>query len=148
MCSSIADMSKQQELLQGAYSSYITPWITSTQQLELPNTGPLIHEANTKLATLTKVGGCRERERYHEKRGIEGHALLFFLFRISKLSITSATLRVLPQVLKAIQDASNMCEELAEREKAIMRHAMQPSSVTSTLHTLVSQSNTSVNVVR
>lgn len=105
MCSSIADMSKQQELLQGAYNSYITPWITSTQQLELPNTGPLIHEANTKLATLTKV-------------------------------------------LKAIQDASNMCEELAEREKAIMRHAMQPSSVTSTLHTLVSQSTTSVNVVR
>ncbi|XP_037772777.1 uncharacterized protein LOC119568377 [Penaeus monodon] len=105
VCSSIADLGKQQELLQGVYSAYIAPWTTSTQQLELPNTGPLIHEANTKLAALTKV-------------------------------------------LKATQDASNICEELAEREKAIMRHSTQPSSVTETLHTLVSQSNTSINAVR
>ncbi|XP_042890644.1 uncharacterized protein LOC122265389 [Penaeus japonicus] len=103
VCSSIADLCKQQELLQGVYSAYIAPWTTSTQQLELPNTGPLIHEANTKLATLTKV-------------------------------------------LKATQDASDRCEELSEREKAIMRHSTQPSSVTSTLHALVSPSN--VNAVR
>ncbi|KAG7175522.1 uncharacterized protein LOC121858087 [Homarus americanus] len=55
VCEAVSRLTKQQELLQGVYSSYIAPWTNSTTQLELPNTGPLIHEANIKLATLTQV---------------------------------------------------------------------------------------------
>nr|XP_053652135.1 uncharacterized protein LOC128702126 isoform X1 [Cherax quadricarinatus] len=55
VCQGISDLSKQHELFQGVYSLYIAPWTTSNTQLELPNTGPLVHESNVKLTKLTQV---------------------------------------------------------------------------------------------
>ncbi|XP_064116590.1 uncharacterized protein LOC135222433 [Macrobrachium nipponense] len=55
LCDSISCVTKQQDLFQGVYSTYISPWTKSSSQLDLPDTGPTIHEATTKLYNLTVV---------------------------------------------------------------------------------------------
>lgn len=55
VCQGLSGLSKQLDLFQGVYTAYIAPWTTSTKQLELPNTGPLVHESNSKLATITEI---------------------------------------------------------------------------------------------
>ncbi|XP_066969423.1 uncharacterized protein [Macrobrachium rosenbergii] len=55
LCDSISCLTKQQDLFQGVYSTYISPWTKSSSQLDLPDTGPTIHEATTKLSNLTVV---------------------------------------------------------------------------------------------
>ncbi|KAG0717226.1 hypothetical protein GWK47_054876 [Chionoecetes opilio] len=51
----LANLSKQQEVMQGVYSTYIAPWTTSTTHLELPTTGPLVEETESKLSSLVKA---------------------------------------------------------------------------------------------
>ncbi|XP_068244763.1 uncharacterized protein [Palaemon carinicauda] len=55
LCESVSCLIKQQDLFQGVYSTNISPWTKSSSQLELPDTGPVIHEATTKLSNLTAV---------------------------------------------------------------------------------------------
>lgn len=51
----LSSLTKQQEVLQGVYSTYIAPWTASNTQLELPTTGPLVEQANSKLSSIVKV---------------------------------------------------------------------------------------------
>ncbi|XP_045626019.1 uncharacterized protein [Procambarus clarkii] len=46
---------KELGLFQGVYSLYIAPWTTSSTKLELPDTGPLVHDATGKLAKLIQA---------------------------------------------------------------------------------------------
>ncbi|KAK8386320.1 hypothetical protein O3P69_010770 [Scylla paramamosain] len=92
----LSSLTKEQELLRGVYSTYIAPWTTSTAQLELPNTGPLVEEADSKLSTLVKA-------------------------------------------LKTTEEILENCERLEEQEKAILKEVLHPSSITTTLHSLVAE---------
>lgn len=51
----LSSLTKQQEVLRGVYTTYIAPWTASNTQLELPSTGPLVEQANSKLSSLVKV---------------------------------------------------------------------------------------------
>ncbi|XP_045136940.1 uncharacterized protein LOC123519581 [Portunus trituberculatus] len=92
----LSSLAKEQEVLRDVYSTHIAPWTTSSTQLELPNTGPLVEEADSKLSTLLKA-------------------------------------------LKTSEEMLENCERLEEQKKAILREAQHPSSITTTLHSLVAK---------
>ncbi|KAK7082131.1 hypothetical protein SK128_009275 [Halocaridina rubra] len=55
LCKAVSALNTQLELFQGVYTSCVQPWIGSSPPLELPNTGPVIEHAATKLQEIIKA---------------------------------------------------------------------------------------------